>query len=241
VASIAAGYAGICAILFFAQRSLLYFPQGRGDESGELLRLPGDVLVSTRPIAGPDAVVYFGGNAEDVSLNLPDFRAAFPGQALFLMHYRGYGGSAGSPSEEGLVADGFALLDRVLAAHPRVTLIGRSLGSGIAVRLAAARPVSRLVLVTPYDSILGIAQEQFAWFPVRWLLRDKHESWRYAPSILAPVLVLAAEHDEVIPRASTELLRTRFRQGKLRYIVIPGTGHNTIAQSAAYWEALREQ
>ena len=132
MAWIAAGYAGICAILFFAQRSLLYFPQGRGDESGELLRLPGDVLVSTRPIAGPDAVVYFGGNAEDVSLNLPDFRAAFPGQALFLMHYRGYGGSAGSPSEEGLVADGLALLDRVLAAHPRATLIGRSLGSGIA-------------------------------------------------------------------------------------------------------------
>jgi pimeloyl-ACP methyl ester carboxylesterase len=107
--------------------------------------------------------------------------------------------------------------------------------------LAAARPVSRLVLVTPYDSILGIAQEQFAWFPVRWLLRDKYESWRYAPSIAAPVLVLAAEHDEVIPRASTELLRTRFRQGNLRYIVIPGTGHNTISQNAAYWEALREQ
>jgi hypothetical protein len=61
VAWIAAGYAGICAILFFAQRSLLYFPQGHGDQSGKLLRLPGDVLVSTREIAGPDAVVYFGG------------------------------------------------------------------------------------------------------------------------------------------------------------------------------------
>jgi pimeloyl-ACP methyl ester carboxylesterase len=157
------------------------------------------------------------------------------------MHYRGYGGSAGSPSEEGLAADGLALLDRVLSAHSRVTLIGRSLGSGIAVRLAAARPVSRLVLVTPYDSILGIAQEQFALFPVRWLLRDTYESWRYAPSISAPVLVLAAEHDEVIPRASTELLRTRFRQENLRYIVIPGTGHNTISHSVAYWEALREQ
>lgn len=192
-------------------------------------------------MAGPDAVVYFGGNAEDVSLNLPDFRAAFPGQALFLMHYRGYGGSAGSPSEEGLFADGVALLDSVLAAHRRVTLIGRSLGSGVAVRLAAARPVSRLVLVTPYDSILGVAQERFAWFPVRWLLRDKYESWRYAPSISAPVLLLAAEHDEVISRASTELLRTRFRLGNAEYLVIPDTGHNTISQSATYWKRLREQ
>ena len=237
----AAGYAGICAILFFAQRSLLYFPQGRGDGSGELLRLPGDVLVSTREMAGPDAVVYFGGNAEDVSLNLPDFRAAFPGHALFLMHYRGYGGSAGAPSEEGLFADGLALLDQVLAAHPNVTLIGRSLGSGIAVRLAASRRISRLVLVTPYDSILGIAQQQFSFFPVRWLLRDKYESWRYAPLVSAPVLLLAAEHDEVIPRASTELLRTRFQQGNLRYTVIANTGHNTISQSPAYWEFLRPE
>ena len=239
MAWIAAGYAGICAILFFAQRSLLYFPQGRGDGSGELLRLLGDVLVSTREMAGPEAVVYFGGNAEDVSLNLPDFRAAFPGHSLFLMHYRGYGGSAGEPSEEGLFADGVALLDRVVAAHPNVTLIGRSLGSGIAVRLAAVRPVSQLVLVTPYDSILGIAQQQFALFPVRWLLRDKYESWRYAPLVSAPVLLLAAEHDEVIPRASTELLRTRFQQGNLRYAVIPNTGHNTISQNQAYWEFLR--
>ena len=239
MAWIAAGYAGICAILFFAQRSLLYFPQGRGDGSGELLRLLGDVLVSTREMAGPEAVVYFGGNAEDVSLNLPDFRAAFPGHSLFLMHYRGYGGSAGEPSEEGLFADGVALLDRVVAAHPNVTLIGRSLGSGIAVRLAAVRPVSQLVLVTPYDSILGIAQQQFALFPVRWLLRDKYESWRYAPLVSAPVLLLAAEHDEVIPRASTELLRTRFQQGNLRYAVIPNTGHNTNSQNQAYWEFLR--
>lgn len=235
----AAGYAGICAILFFAQRSLLYFPQGRGDGSGELLRLPGDVLVSTRPADGPEAIVYFGGNAEDVSLNLPDFRAAFPGHALYLMHYRGYGGSAGSPSEEGLFADGLALLDQVQARHSRVTLIGRSLGSGIAIRLAASRPVARLVLVTPYDSILGIAEGQFPLFPVRWLLLDKYESWRYAPLISVPVLILAAEHDEVIPRASTELLRTRFRHGDVRYEVIPGTGHNTISANPAYWQQLR--
>ena len=241
MAWLAAGYAGICAILFSVQRSLLYFPAGRTDPSGELLRLPGDVLVSTRPADEPEAIVYFGGNAEDVSMNLRDFRSTFPGHALYLMHYRGYGGSAGSPSEEGLFADGLALLDLVQARHSRVTLMGRSLGSGVAIRLAATRPVTRLVLVTPYDSILGIAEAQFALFPVRWLLLDKYESWRYAPSVSAPVLMLAAEHDEVIPRASTELLRTRFRHGNVRYEVIPGTGHNTISATPVYWQRLREE
>lgn len=197
------------------------------------------MLVSTVPAPGPDAVLYFGGNAEDVSLNLPDFRAAFPAHAIYLMHYRGYGGSTGSPSEAGLVADALTLYDVVRKPHPNIVLIGRSLGSGIAIRLASERPVKRLVLVTPYDSILGVAQAQFALFPVRWLLADKYESWRYVPQVTAPVRILAAEHDEVIPRASTELLRSRFREQQVSYSVLPHTGHNTISDNRVYWELLR--
>ena len=94
--------------------------------------------------------------------------------------------------------------------HPDVIVIGRSLGTGVAARLASTRPVAKLVLVTPYDSLLGIAQRQFPLFPVRWLLIDKYESWRYVPGIKAPVLILRAEHDELIPAASTEALRARF-------------------------------
>ena len=87
-------------------------------------------------------------------------------------------------------------------------------------------------------AFVGVAVIGFTWVPARWLLRDRYEWWRYAPLIGVPTRILAAEHDEVIPRASTELLLTRFRPGIATYTVIPGTGHNTISNSAIYWREL---
>lgn len=92
-------------------------------------------------------------------------------------------------------------------------MVGRSLGSGIAVQLANERPVARLILVTPYHSIQELAAQQFPYFPVRWLLRDKFESWKYAEKISTPTLLVMAERDEVIPAASTRAVRT-FREGR---------------------------
>jgi pimeloyl-ACP methyl ester carboxylesterase len=104
----------------------------------------------------------------------------------------------------------------------------------VAVHLASLRPVARLVLVTPYDSIAGIAAQQFPWAPVHWLLQDRFDSGRYAAQVKAPTLLVAAEHDEVIPRASTALLLTRFAPGVARLEVVPGAGHNTIQESGRY-------
>jgi len=117
--------------------------------------------------------------------------------------------------------------------------VGRSLGTGVAVRLAAQRPVARLVLVTPYDSLQDLAAAQFPFFPVRWLLEDKYESGRYAPLVTAPTTIVAAERDEIIPRASTDQLHARFPSGVARFIVLPGTGHNTISNNPLYLEILR--
>ncbi|HEY9064595.1 MAG TPA: alpha/beta fold hydrolase [Burkholderiaceae bacterium] len=232
-------YALVCLGLYVFQRSLIYFPQpGSGPVPGTTtltLTLEGQrVLVTVRPHAGAAAVLYFGGNAEDVSASLPELMAAFPDHAIYLLHYRGYGGSSGSPSEKALVADALALAEQVQAQHPELTVIGRSLGSGVAVRVAAARPVARLVLVTPYDSVQGLAVQQFPYVPVRWLLIDTFESSRHAPQVTAPTLLLVAEHDEVIPRASTEALYARFRPGVATLHVIPQTGHNTISASPDY-------
>jgi hypothetical protein len=160
--------------------------------------------------------------------------AAFPDREIVMLHYRGYGGSTGRPTEQALADDAAGLFDKVHAEHPDVIAIGRSLGTGVAVRLASTRPVSRLVLVTPYDSLLEIAARQFPAFPVRWLLIDKYESWRYVPRISAPTLILAAERDEVIPAASSEGLRSRFPAAQVRYVVIPGASHNTISDDPAY-------
>jgi pimeloyl-ACP methyl ester carboxylesterase len=146
------------------------------------------------------------------------------------MHYRGYGGSSGTPSEKAFFADALALFDKVHASHFEIDVVGRSLGSGVAVYLASQRPVERLVLVTPFDSLQEIAAALFPFFPVRWLLLDRFESWKYAPQVSAPTLIIAAGHDEVVPRASTELLRSRFKPGLATFEIVP----NTISNSSAY-------
>lgn len=236
-------YVGLCALIFALQRSLIYYPQPRfAAASTETMTLEVDqaqVLVTISPHDGPEAAIYFGGNAEDVSQSLPGLQAAFPDRALYLLHYRGYGGSTGKPSESALIADALSLFDRVHAIHPNIAVIGRSLGSGIAVHLASLRPVERLTLVAPYNSLQEIAAKQFPLIPVRWLLLDKFESWRYAAAVNAPTSIIAAENDEVIPRASTEALYAHFRRGLARLIIIRGAGHNTIAESPDYIPLLK--
>ena len=237
------GYVAVCLVLFLAQRSFIYFPpQGAAVPAPKTstLAVPGAaVRISERPLQGAKAVIYLGGNAEDVSASLPLLDSAFPDRALYLMHYRGYAGSSGKPTEEALVSDALALFDRISAQHSDIVVVGRSLGTGVAVRMATLRPASRLVLVTPYDSIGELAARQFPFFPVRWLLRDKYESGKYAPQVKAPTLILAAEHDEIIPARSTELLYSRFADGVASMEVVKGAGHNSISDSAAYISLLQ--
>jgi pimeloyl-ACP methyl ester carboxylesterase len=238
----AIAYLGLCGSLYFSQRSLIYFPTPRSGSGGETITLPianERVLVSMRPLDGARALIYFGGNAEDVSRSLPGLSAAFPDNAIYLLHYRGYGGSSGSPSEEAFFADALTLFDQVHPQHPNIEVVGRSLGSGVAVYVASMRPVTRLVLVTPFDSMEEVAELQYPYVPVRWLLLDKFESWRYAPRITAPTVILAAEHDEIVPRANTELLRARFQSGLISFHVLAGTGHNSISESPEYMALLK--
>ncbi|MCG4454044.1 lysophospholipase [Pseudomonas sp. MMS21-TM103] len=243
LAVLAALYLAICVAVWMFQRSLIYFPQPLAiSRPDTLLRLAVDdaeVLVSIRPHTGPKALIYFGGNAEDVSLNLPAFAQAFPEHALYLMHYRGYAGSAGSPSEEAIQRDALALFDRVHAAHPQTVVMGRSLGSAVAIRLASQRPASRLVLITPFDSLQAFAARQFPLLPIKWLLKDRFESSRYAARIRVPTLLIAAEQDEIIPLSSTEALYRHFAPGVATLEVISGQGHNSISESPAYLPLLR--
>jgi len=236
-------YLALCAALFAFQRSLIYFPQPRSTGS-DATTLPlavagAELMISARQAAGPKAIIYFGGNAEDVSSSLPSLSEAFPAHAIYMLHYRGYGGSTGSPTEEAIQGDALALFDLVRRKHTDIAVVGRSLGSGVAVRVASQRPVSRLVLVTPYDSLQDLAAKQFPYFPVKWLLIDKFESWRYAPQVTAPTLLIAAEHDEVIPKWSSDRLYTRFKDGAAKLEVLPGTSHNTISLSPRYLKLLQ--
>jgi len=240
---IAALYVAVCIALFLLQRSLIYFPQPRHAPPGTpLLTFAVDgrqVLATTRERDGERALVYFGGNSEDVSSSLPGLSTLFPEHALYLLHYPGYGGSPGRPTEASLMADAFALFDEVARRHPRVTVIGRSLGSGVAVQVASARPVEQLVLVAPYDSIEGVAEIRFPMIPVRWILEDKFDSGRHVADIKAPTLIIEVENDKVIPRASTERLLARFPPGQAKLGVVAGAEHNFPDTHPDYVRLLR--
>lgn len=243
-------YAGLCLALFFAQRSFIYYPQPRsspGTIPTLTLDIDGEKIRVSTHSAGPDAlggasagaVIYFGGNAEDVSQSLPTLAAAFPDRSLFAMDYPGYGGSTGKPSEAAIIKDARVLFDRVQKSYARIILIGRSLGSGVAVHLASERPIESLILITPYDSLLTVAATQFGIFPLRWLMIDKFESWRYAPRVTAPTRIIAAQNDEVIPASSTAALFKRFPPSLAQMTTIPRVGHNGISDSPDYISLLK--
>jgi hypothetical protein len=119
---LALGYGGLCLLMFLAQRSFIYFPRPAADPTGRLeLKVGGKrILVAHRPHPGARALLYFGGNAEDVSLTRTELAALLPDTALYLLHYRGYGGSEGRPSEAALRADAQALYAHVARRHSEV-------------------------------------------------------------------------------------------------------------------------
>ena len=238
-----AAYLLLCAWVFATQRAQIYFPTPASavpgaealwlDSQGERLK----VWVVARP--GPRALVYFGGNAEDVGASAGDFARAFPAHSLYLVNYRGYGGSSGRPSEAALAADALAVFDHVRARHAEVSVMGRSLGSGVAVQLASERPVGRLVLVTPFDSLVNLAKEYFRWLPVGLLLRDRYDSAGRAGRVTAPVLLVVAGEDEIVPMRRSQALAAAFRPGQARVVIAPGVGHNTLDLSPVYLDSVR--
>ena len=191
-------YAAVCAGLYVGQRSLLYQPTPESQSTrANVLRLEtaGATLKVWHIARGSDhAILYFGGNAEDVAWNIEPFEALFPGTDVYLVNYRGYGGSTGSPSEAALLQDAEAVYDRVRASHAAVSVIGRSLGSGVAVHVASARDVRRMVLVTPYDSVMNVAKAQFAIFPVALLLEDTFDS---SPAYARVQTIQGTNHDSI--------------------------------------------
>lgn len=237
-------YLAVGAMLYLGQRSLMYLPTS--PNSAE------DRLSETIPVAGArlkvwvinpgrsHALLYFGGNAEDVYYQADEFAQHLPGHTSYLINYRGYGGSTGKPTESVLFADALELFDRLSERHDSLDVVGRSLGSGVAVYLASRRPVDRIVLVSAFDSLRAVAQRHYPVFPVGWLLKDRYESDRHAADVTSPVRLLVAENDRIIPVLHAERLATAFTQAPVDRVVIDDAGHNDISHHRRYWEALAE-
>jgi fermentation-respiration switch protein FrsA (DUF1100 family) len=235
-----AGYAALVLAMYLTQRSLLYFPDPArrapdtaGVPGAEEVVLPtadGERLFAwyVPPQGDKPIVLYFQGNAGGLDLRADRFRRLVAdGTGLLALNYRGYGGSSGSPSEAGLIADAFAAYDFAAARHPpgRIMLWGESLGTAFAVALAAERPVTRVLLESPFTSIADVAAAVYWFAPVRLLIKDAFRSDKRIGNVTAPMLVIHGEDDAVVPIRFAERLYALITAPK-RFVRLPGAGHN---------------
>lgn len=191
---------------------------------------------------GRRAVLYFHGNAGNAADRLERaglLNARF-GLDIFLVDYRGYGRSEGSPSEDGLYRDGRAIYQEAIRSGfgaDRIILFGESLGSAVALELATERPCAALVLETPFLSIPAMAREHYPFVPA-FLIRSRFDNGSRIPAVTAPTLVILAENDEVVPPSQGRRLFDLARSKKT-LVVIPSAHHNDtyVVGGEAYWAA----
>src|SRR5262249_50028501 len=150
-------------------------------------------LIALPPVANPPLVVYFGGNAEEATVYAGEAAQTYGQRAALFVNYRGYGASAGRPGEAALVSDGAEVYDWALQRNDvdtaRIALHGRSLGTGVAVQVAAARPARCVILTSPFSSTVDVAKEFYPWLPVGLLLRHRFDSGARAPQLKIPALI----------------------------------------------------
>ncbi|MCP4119043.1 MAG: alpha/beta hydrolase [Desulfobacteraceae bacterium] len=248
---VAGAVLGLC---YLFQSKLIFFPRKIPDQSRALFKEHGvrisshgcelhgwfvrnrdSVTSATSPL-----VIYYGGNAEEVSDSLSEAEKIRRASFLF-MNYRGYGDSSGRPSEQGILADALTVFDWVVAEHgvePKdVVLMGRSLGSGVAVHVASRRRVGALILVTPFDSLTSVAKAIYPFLPVERLLRHRFDSLALAPAIDRPMLAIIAGRDEIIPNPNSFNLVNAWG-GPAETVVVKGAGHNDISLYNAYFREI---
>lgn len=246
------------ALLFLLQERLLFFPQRiSAERAAQMKSLPNIEQLEVKssdgvivrgwlvknPIVRPyKLLVYYGGNAEEVSY-LAEARAKFGDRSLVLVNYRGYGASDGSPGEAELLRDALVVYDELVKRSDvdagSIILMGRSLGTGIAVHVAARRPVAGLILVSPYDSMVNVAKRHYPYLPVDLMLKYRFDSVALAADIKCPTLILAASADTVIPKTHSEAL-AKLLGGKVDYREIGNANHNTIGHLPDFSDSIQE-
>lgn len=246
-------YLGFAVLLFFAQDYLVFpgysvkessikVPNGYVAEkltiNADGLQLEGTLLKPTR--AGNFSLVLaFMGNDENANSyagDISDTQASW-----FLVNYRGYGGQLGKPSEEALKADALRWYDE-LKEHTKTPansffVMGKSIGTGVAVYLASQRPVAGVILATPYEKLETVAQEQYPLYPTSLFLRTKLDSLSLAPKIKAPALFLVAAKDKLIPMHHAETLRAAWGSLFLWREFIDAD-HDNISLHPMFWYSI---
>jgi uncharacterized protein len=194
-------------------------------------------------IVNPDrrrALVYFGGNGERLDGWQGIFADLFPDHTTYLMAYRGYGASEGLPSQRSLSEDAVTLIDHVAARHPdvHVDVVGRSLGSAVAVHVATRRPLAHVVLITPFDSLVATAEDLFPGLSASQLIQDRWDSAAIASAVQAPVLVLRAGRDAVVRPPRTDALVDALPDPVV--VSFRDADHASISDAPAYWTSISQ-
>jgi uncharacterized protein len=247
------GYGGLAALLYVVQRGMMYFPEtervapaqaGLPEAQEAMLDTEdGEHLVAwlRPPRDAHPVILYFHGNGGNLSHRAPRFRAlTADGNGLLALSYRGFGGSTGRPSEHGLIADARAAYGEAVRRYgpDRLILWGESLGTGVAVALAAERKVKALVLEAPFTSTLDLASRAYPMFPVSWLMKDQFRSDLRVARVDVPVLVLHGARDGTIPIAYGARLFSLIK-GPKKFVRFADGDHNDLDNYGATDVALR--
>ena len=238
----AAVYLAFAALMYLAQRALMYFPEtartapaAAGFPQAEEITLPtadGETIIAwhLRPRGDNPVVLYFHGNGGSLRLRVGRFRKlAAAGMGLVALSYRGYGGSSGKPTEAGLIVDAHAIYDFAAERYSRIALWGESLGTGVAVALAAEKPVSHIILESPYTSTLDVAAANYWFLPVRLLMQDQFRSTDIIGQVKAPLLMLHGERDGVVPIALGERLFAAAPEPK-KFVRLENVDHVSVLE-----------
>ena len=234
-------YLVMIGLLYLSQRSLLYFPSPAYDHDLDVFQIENEGERINVLVLNPNrsnAIIYFGGNAEPVIFNAEPFAHHLTEFTIYLVEYRGYGDSSGSPTEAGLFSDALAVYDSIKPKHQQISVMGRSLGSGVATYLASQRSVHKLALITPFDSIANVAKKKMPIFPVGLLLKDRYDSAGRASMVSAEVFIAIAELDQIVPKEHAFELAAAFKDDQVETQVLSGADHNNISVHPEFFPAL---
>jgi len=246
------GYLALGALMFFAQRALMYFPDRTRTlpaaagfpQAQEVWLSPADgerVLAwHVPPQEGKPVVLYFHGNGGALNLRVDRFRKIVAqGVGLLALSYRGYGGSSGTPTEAGMIEDARAAYAFASERYSnRIAVWGESLGTGVAIALASEKPVTHVILDAPFTSTVDVAADLYWFLPVRHLMKDQFRSDLRIKQVTAPVLILHGDADTIIPIKYGERLLAMV-PGEKRMVRFPMGGHNDLDEHGATDVALK--